>query len=192
MTTYVFRPKDANDPLRLENRILKMPALFSPPKLRQVHAAGYGGTVWHGTLDAAYVQPGDYLACGEDVWFVAAKHPLEAPLCIRTLRRLSFTRPSGSVTAGATLYGGVVRSATPDVLTRWPAAVMADAGGGQIALATSSAVQQMLWTVLLPPQEWLGLQAGDAMRDDLGRFGVVETAERTDLGWHLLVRQSTA
>jgi hypothetical protein len=32
---------------------------------------------------------------------------------------------------------------------------------------------------------------GDLMTDDLGRTGVISSAELTDLGWRMLVRQTT-
>lgn len=191
--TDAYRPLDGADPLRTSNRYLRLPAAFTLPHVRAVRPGGYGAAIWQGLFDAAYTQPGDYLARADGgIWFVAAQLPLEAPLCVRVLRRVSVARPSGPVTAGANLYGGVVRSTAAGVLTNWPAAMFASDGNGQNALATASDMQQGLWSVLLPPLQWLGLLAGDAVTDDLGRSGVVEMADYTELGWRLLVRQSTA
>jgi hypothetical protein len=63
---------------------------------------------------------------------------------------------------------------------------------GQIELATATTLQQAVWSVLLPPIDWLALLPGDTMTDDLGRAGVVEIADFTELGWRLVVRQSTS
>ena len=134
-------------------------------------------------FDAASTRAGDYLVRADGaIWFVAAQLPMQAPLCVRTLRRLSFTRPSGPVGAGANAYGGVDRSAASGVLTNWPAAMATPGTKGQIELATATTLPQAMWSVLLPPVEWLGLLPGDTMTDDLGRAGVVEAAECTGSG----------
>ena len=192
-STDAYRPTDTGDPLRLTNRYLRMPASFTRPALRTVRAGGYGEALWQGVFDATATQPGDYLVRADGaIWFVAARPSIQAPLCVRTLRRLSFARPSGPVSAGANAYGGVARSTASGVLTNWPAAVAAPGAMGQTELATATAVQQVVWSVLLPPLEWLALLSGDMMTDDLGRAGVVEIAEYTELGWRLAVRQSTS
>lgn len=192
-TTDAYRPTDTGNPLRLANRYLQLPTLITRPHLRSVRAGGYGEAFWEGVFDAAYTRPGDYLVRADGaIWFVAAQLPMQAPLCVRTLRRLSFSRPSGPVSVGAASYGGVVRGTASGVLTDWPAAMATPGNSGQIELATATALQQAVWSVLLPPLEWLGLLPGDTMSDDLGRAGVVDVAEYTDLGWRLVVRQSTS
>ncbi len=47
------------------------------------------------------------------------------------------------------------------------------------------------WSVLLPAINGVVFRAGDLMTDDLNRKGVVATAELTELGWRMLVRQAT-
>ncbi len=191
--TDAYRPTDTGDPLRPANRYLQLPASFIRPGLRTVRAGGWGEAFWEGVFDAACTRPGDYLVRADGgIWFVAAQLPMQAPLCVRTLRRLSFTRPSGPVSAGANSYGGVNRSTAVDVLTGWPAAMGTPGAAGQIELATATTLPQAMWMVLLPPLEWLALLPGDTMTDDLGRAGVVEAAECTELGWRLVVRQSTS
>ncbi len=191
--TNAYRPTDTGDPLRPASRFLQLPASFIRPGLRTVRAGGWGEAFWEGVFDAATTQPGDYLVHADGgIWFVAAQLRMQAPLCVRTLRRVSFTRPSGPLSAGANSYGGVNRSAAVEVLTRWPAAMGTPGAAGQIELATATTLPQAVWSVLLPPLEWLALLPGDTMADDLGRAGVVEVAECTELGWRLVVRQSTS
>jgi hypothetical protein len=191
--TDAYRPADRGDPLRPVNRYLRLPAAFIRPRIRTVRAGGYGEAFWEGVFDAAYTQPGDYLVRSDgSIWFVAAQPRMQAPLCVQTLRRLSFTRPSGSMGAGANGYGGVDRRMATDVLTDWPAAMATPGMTGQIELAVATTLPQAVWSVLLPPLEWLALLPGDMMSDDLGRAGVVDTAECTELGWRLVVRQSTS
>jgi hypothetical protein len=179
--------------LRHENRILRLHALFKRPVLRMVRAGGYGEGLWEGTFDARYTQPGDYLVQESgDVWFIAEQLPMQAPLCIRAIRKLSFIRPSSSATAGASGYGGIVVEGMAPLLSGWPAAIGAPDSKGQMELATTGTLPQTLWSVLLPPLTWLGLQPGDVMHDELGRSGVVELAECTSLGWRLGVRQAAS
>jgi hypothetical protein len=192
-TTDAYRPTDKADPLRLTNRYLRLRAAFNRPRIRAVRAGGYGDTLWEGVFDATYTQPGDYLVRADGAtWFVAAQLPIVAPLCVRTLRRLSFVRPSGPVSAGANSYGGVTSGTASVVLTNWPAAMATPDAKGQIELATTTTLPQAVWSVLLPPLEWLALLPGDTMTDDLGRSGVVDSAECTELGWRLAVRQSAS
>jgi hypothetical protein len=163
------------------------------PHLRSVRAGGWGDALWDGVFDARITNAGDYLVRADGaIWFVAAQLPMQAPLCVRTLRRLSFTRPSGPVGAGPNGYGGVDRHAASGVLSNWPAAMATPGTTGQIELATATTLPQAAWSVLLPPVEWLGVLPGDTMTDDLGRAGVVEAAEYTELGWRLVVRQSAS
>jgi hypothetical protein len=188
-----YRPTDSGDPLRPSNRFLRLPAAFTAPRVANAAASRSRDIGWEGVFDAAYTLPGDYLVRDdEQVWFVAAQPAMEPTLCVRARRRLSFSRPSGPVMAGANLYGGVVRSTAARVLTRWPAAMATEGIAGPGALATSSGIPQGTWSILLPPLAWLGLLAGDTMSDDLGRAGVVESADYTELGWRLQVRQATA
>ena len=57
----LFRPRSANDPLDLANRILRLPAAlpldtgFSKPR-------GYGSVVCMGLFDSGATQAGDYLS----------------------------------------------------------------------------------------------------------------------------------
>lgn len=191
--TDAYRPTDAGDPLRATNRYLQLPASFIRPRLRAVRAGGTGEALWEGVFDAAYTRPGDYLVRADGaVWFVASQLPMEVPLCVRTLRRLSFARPCGPASAGANAYGGGTRRTTSAVLTNWPAAMAASGGGGRNELAMATTLLQAVWSVLLPPLEWLALLPGDMMTDDLGRAGVVDAAECTETGWRLVVRQSAS
>jgi hypothetical protein len=188
-----FRPTDGGDPLRPSNRFLRLPASFTAPSVGRAAVSRHGDIGWEGVFDAAYTRAGDYLVCNDgQVWFVAAQPSMEPALCVRARRRLSFSRPSGPVVAGANLYGGVVRSTAAQVLLKWPAAMAIAGITGSGALATSNGIPQGTWSILLPPLNWLGLLAGDTMSDDLGRAGVVESAEYTELGWRLQVRQATA
>lgn len=191
--TDAYRPNGPDDPLQPANRFLQLPASFSRPRQRSVRAGGYGEAFWEGVFDATYTRPGDYLVGADGgIWFVAAQLPMQAALCVRTLRRLSFTRPSGPVRAGANGYGGVARGTASAVLSNWPAAMTTPGAAGQMELATATTLPQVTWSVLLPPLEWLALLPGDSMTDDLGRAGVVTAAECTELGWRLTVRQSAS
>jgi hypothetical protein len=187
-----YRATDRGNPVRPSNRFLRLPASFTAPRTGK-GAAGYGDVGWEGIFDAAYTNPGDYLVREDGaIWFVAVQMAMEPALCVRARRKLSFSRPSGPVTAGANLYGGVVRSTAAQVLTQWPGAVTTTGASGPGALATSGEMPLATWLVLLPPLDWLGLLPGDTMSDDLGRAGVVESTECTELGWRMQVRQATA
>jgi len=46
------------------------------------------------------------------------------------------------------------------------------------------------WSVLLPASGRALIRTGDLLTDDLGRAGVVASAELSELGWRLDVRQA--
>ena len=48
-----------------------------------------------------------------------------------------------------------------------------------------------MWTVLLPSVAGVVLRPADLMTDDLDRTGIVASAEITDLGWRLIVKQAS-
>lgn len=183
----LYRPRGVDDPLHPARRIMRMPASFNPRDPSYGNPGRYGHAVWYGVFDAAYTRAGDYLAGQAGVFFVAAQRPLLPVLCVMTNRTVSVLRPAAPKTAGTNAYGGVVKAAAVPVLGNWPASVLA-AGGRQRGDLPSDSTEPS-WAVLLPalPAE---IRVADVMTDDTGRSFVVASAEESDLGWRLLVRQA--
>jgi hypothetical protein len=103
------------------------------------------------------------------------------------------------VAAGVNSYVGVQQLTASALLSDWPASVLAAGAGGRGALpADAPGVIGGAggWSVLLPASPIGGngvtLRTGDLATDDLGRTGVISTAELTYLGWRLHVRQATS
>ncbi len=189
----LYRPRRGAKPLGLENRVLRLHALFKRPVLRAVRPGGYGKGLWEGTFDARYTRPGDYLVeAGGATWFIAEQLPMQQPLCIRTIRSVSFDRQRVAESPGATGYGGIAAGGAPPLLVDWPAAIAAADGNGETELTEIAVTPQTVWSVLLPPIAWLALRPGDVMRDENGEAGVVEAAESTSLGWRLGVRRAAS
>jgi hypothetical protein len=195
----LFRPHGAGDPLHPSHQLMILPASFAPPDGSWSKPVGYGQAIWHGLFDASYTSPGDYLvrrasrpgAGDGGVWFVAAQQPLLPPLCVKASRVVSLSRAANTLAAGVTGYGAA-EAATTALLTAWPASLLDSGTGGaaQADLPTGAALGS--WTVLLPVLPSIMLRAGDLLRDDLGRNGVVASAELSDLGWRLAVKQTAA
>ncbi|MDE2200929.1 MAG: hypothetical protein KGJ41_18125 [Rhodospirillales bacterium] len=196
----VYRPMPTIPPLSRTNRILRLPAAFTPSGDSFTKAESYGAAEWWCVADAAYLRAGDYLVRAESregaadggVWFVAAIQPLLPVLCVRASRMLSFKRPAAAPAAGANGYGGVQATSLDLLLDAWPASVLAaghNVGSGRVLPSDVASGQ---WVVLLPATPGVMLRSGDLVSDDLGRNGVVGAAEHTDLGWRLHVRQVTS
>jgi hypothetical protein len=77
------------------------------------------------------------------------------------------------------------------LLSGYPASVINAYGAGLNPTDLPGDAPPRAWEVLLPAAPGLVLLNGDLMTDDLGRTGVVSSAELTDLGWRLLVKQTT-
>ena len=148
---------------------------------------------WEGVFDAIYTKPGDILRRREDgaIFFVAAQQPMLPVLCVRALRLVSMFRPASATGVGLNLYGGVVASTDTPLAQGWPASLLPAAGAGTGLANLQSELAPPSWDVLLPTSLRLMLLVGDRLTDDQGRVGVIATAETTDLGTRLNVRQAS-
>ena len=189
-STDAYRPAGAVNPLARANRYLRLSAAFSTTGGTFNQASTYGNSLWYGVFDAAYTRPGDYLVQHAGIWFIAAQQPLLPVLCVRTDRTVSFSRPSGPAQIGANSYGGVALSTARPILENWPASVLGTSGAKPNASLPADSTAAT-WTVMLPQLTEIILRPTDIMTDDLGRSGIVSTAELTALGWRLVVRQSS-
>ncbi len=182
----LHRPRGAGSPLRSSIPSMPMLAHFAPSGAR---TATYGHPLYDGIFDAGRTRPGDYLVADAGTWFIASQGPLQPALCVLAQRVVSFARAQIGGAVGLATYGGLRRANAAPLLTQWPASVISARGGvdraglpGDLNLAG--------WSVLLPAVARIQLRASDLMTDDLGRAGVVTSAELSELGWRLLVRQA--
>jgi hypothetical protein len=194
----LYRPQTASDPMAAGNRTLRLPAMFASP-VRFDAPVGYGDALWEGYFDTGYSRPGDYIVGPDGVFFIASQPRLGPVLCVKTNRVLSFARPAAPATAGVNRYVGVQAAVATALLTDWPASALSAGAGGRGALpADAPGVIGGAggWAVLMPVARVNGarvlLRQGDLVHDDLGRTGVIASAELTDLGWRLHVRQATS
>jgi hypothetical protein len=194
----LYRPCGPAAPLGADKRILRLPAAFASVQGFKV-PVGYGEALWQGVFDAAYSRAGDYVSGPDGVFFIASQPRLGPVLCVRANRVLSFARPAAPPAAGVNGYVGVLPAAAAALLSGWPASVLAGGGAGRGALPGDA--PGLLggaggWAVLLPAVAVAGrtvlLRPGDLAHDELGRSGVVSSAELSDLGWRLHVRQAAS
>lgn len=194
----LYRPLGPNAPMGGGNRLLRLPATFGNP-IGFAAPVGYGEALWEGYFDAGYSRSGDYLAGPDGVFFIASQPRLGPVLCVRSNRVLSFSRPAAPIAAGVNRYVGVQPSVSTPLLMDWPASVLAAGLGGRGPLpADAPGVHGGSggWAVLLPAVRVAGaavlLRPGDLVHDDIGRAGVVASAELTYLGWRLHARQAAS
>jgi hypothetical protein len=189
----LYRPAGPAAPMAAGNRFLRLPAAFASPRGFTV-PVGYGEALWEGYFDAAYSLAGDYLSGCDGVFFIAAQPRLGPLLCVKTNRTLSLSRPGAPLAGGVNGYVSVQAATAVPLLTGWPASVLAAGSSGRGALPGDA--PGLLggaggWSVLLPAAG-ATLRPGDLAQDDLGRSGVVASAELTGLGWRLHIRQAVS
>jgi hypothetical protein len=183
----LFRPRTPLSPTGSGNAIMTMPALFTPSAGR---SALFGHPLYEGVVDAAYTRPGDYLVGPQLTWFVANQSPLLPVLCVKATRVIGVSRVPVTGAAGLAGYGGLQRASAVTVLAGWPASVVAH-GYGLDRADLPADVPLEGWSILLPPLPAnVILRSGDLVTDDLGRAGIVSSAESSDLGWRLFARQT--
>ncbi|MCC6716813.1 MAG: hypothetical protein IT555_02925 [Acetobacteraceae bacterium] len=187
----VFRPDGPAAPLSPRCLALRMPAAFSAPDGRFARPVAHGQVYWHGVFDAAYTRPGDYIRRADGaVWFIATQQQLLPVLCVRASRVIDVLRPVGPELPGIAPYGG---GGGPDMLLRgWPAGVVAAGGGGVGDADLPDGLAAGGWVLLLPPLPGVAPRAGDLVRDEMGRGGVIAQAELSEPGWRLLVRRAAS
>lgn len=187
IATDAFRAASASTPLALRNRFLRLHVAFHIGKGFDTPAT-HSAPLWQAFLDSAYTRPGDYLVQGAETWFIASQPRLLPVLCVKANRIVSFTRAAQPNRVGPSDYAGMQRAALHPLLTDWPASMLAS-GTARNAMAHLPAdLPAAQWSVLLPAFNGVLLHAGDRMTDDLGRAGIVTSADLTDLGWRLGVR----
>ena len=177
----LYRQAGIVQPVSPGNRLLELPAIFAPFGRRA--GAAYGQSLWSGTFDSSYTQPGDYLSGKSGTYFVASQLPGLDVQCVLTNRVVSIVRPMPAMQGG---YSGFFSTPGDVVITAWPACLLeagGHAGGGKVGETRFGD-----WTLLLPVLPAVP-QIADVVADDLGGAYVVGSAEQSVLGWRLAVRQ---
>lgn len=189
--TDAFRPNGPSNPLSTRNRYLRLHVAFSATPSGFSQTAAHGNALCYGHFDAAYTKPGDYLVQGSGTFFVAAQESLQPVLCVRTNRALTIKRPVAPAGIGGNAYGGLTQDGTTLVLRDWPASVlgMATSGTSHIGLPMDMSLPQ--WTALLPPLSDVTIAAADLVEDEAGMRGIIVSAERSFLGWRMIIRQAS-
>jgi hypothetical protein len=183
----LFRPRGPERPLASENRVMRLPVAFDGGYPGYRRPRGYERAL-RATFDSVAVQVGDYMRGPRGILFVAALPLMLRPLCVLTTAVLDLLRPAGAGAAGLSAYGGVTEDVLAPVLSGWPAQMLSEGAVGRGALPTDGG--QVSWSVLLPPTP-AAIEGSDLVQDAMtGRRYVVRSAEPSELGWRLLVRQT--
>jgi hypothetical protein len=187
-----FRPDGPFDPLKKQNRFLRLHAAFVPAKGGINTADTYGQPLWHGIFDASYIRAGDYLVLGDQTYFIASQAPLLPVLCVAANRTISIARPTLQTSTGSNTYGGFTANGAAPLMDLWPASVLSGnrAGSMDIGLPTDQAAPYQ--SILVPAPADVMLMPDDRISDDIGRSAVVLNAELTSLGWQIAAKTVTA
>jgi hypothetical protein len=186
-----YRPAGPFDPLNKQNRFLRLPAVFVPPKGGSGTTNGYGQPLWHGVFDASYTRAGDYLALGTEIFFIASQAPLLPVLCVLANRTISISRPSIQTAWGTNPYGGFTADSSSALMSLWPASVLGEDRSSSVATGLPTDQTIPYWNILVPAPSGVILTPGDLITDDLGRSAFIAGSELTDLGWRITAKMAT-
>ncbi|WP_146101694.1 hypothetical protein [Rhodopila globiformis] len=186
-----FRPDGPFDPLKRQNRFLRLPAAFVPAKGGVNAADTYGRPLWHGIFDASYTRTGDYLVLESDTYFIASQAPLLPVLCVTTNRTISIARPTLQTSTGENNYGGFTVNGTMPLMELWPASVLSGGRGGSTSVGLPTDQATMYLDILVPAPNGILLLSGDRISDDLGQSAIISSAELTSLGWRITAKMAT-
>jgi hypothetical protein len=181
----VYRPRGPLAPTSSRNRIIKLYASFNSDEVSYRRVAAYGTAEWYGVYDASYTRPGDYMVGASATFFITGQRPVLPVQCVRTNRVITLVRSAAPQNGG---YAGLTSATAVDLLVGWPASILA---AGSRVSANGEATKLASWSLLLPNLP-LNPEAGDIVKDDIARNYVVGSAEQSDLGWRLSIRQVVA
>ena len=178
------RPLDPLAPINALSYRGTLTAKFdADPAFRHIRPADHGKPLYYLLADATEVRPGDYLIADQGAWFIAGIEPNVPPLAVRCNAVVSVARPMNGLAPGLNPYGGRTDATDAPMMAGWPASVLQ--GAGQVAGRADlpGDARQSGREILLPAWPGVVLEAGDLVRDDLGRRYVLAGAEHSALGW---------
>ncbi len=201
-----YRPSGPVDPLSPKNRFLRVQVAFNAEDPKFDRSPRYGEPVFYAVLDAAYTRPGDYLVECESgrTWFIASQMPLLPVVVVQTNRCVWLHRPARPMLPGVNFYSGVNRKMLTRLVSNWPASVLTEKGSGERLGKLSKLpadTRSGSFTILLPEihefssekkaSDSLGevFRIDDLVYDDLDRQYIVASAELSQFGWRLFVRE---
>jgi len=182
----LYRPHGVDEPLSAERRVLRLFAAFDLGDPGYRRPRGYERGL-RGTFDSDSTRVGDYLRGPRGVIFIAMLPPLQRPLCVMANDTVDVLRPEGPDLAGLNGYGGVREPRLRSVLRGWPASLLSSGGDKPGTLPDDGGLGG--WSVLMPPTP-AEISGSDLIRNRNGRRFIVRSAERSDLGWRLNVREA--
>lgn len=184
-TTTIYRPSTPANPIAPENIAGTMLASFNTSaKFDAVKPSLYPSPIYYGLFDRTTTLPGDYLANGETIYFIASQDLNQSTMCVECNATVSFFRPDadGGSNFGALPPGAQTPATDSPMMSGWPASVLIKTRGeaGQALLPGDPKLA--LFETLLP--EWPGcvLRTSDLMTDDDGRRFVLSAVEYSELG----------
>jgi hypothetical protein len=186
-----FRPTGPDNPLSSQNRFLRLPATFISSGGRERRTNGYGDPMWQGIFDGSYTRVSDYLVTPDAIFFVVSQDHLLPILCVRTNRTICIMHPSMQTNIANNAYGGYTSGSSTMLMNQWPASVLGENKSGRSVADLPTDQMVPYWNVLVPSVTGVVLSPGDIITDDLGRTGLINSSELTNLGWRISAKMAT-
>lgn len=186
-----FRPAGVDNPLSSQNRFLRLPATFISSGGDEGRTNSYGNALWQGIFDASYTRVSDYLVTPAGTFFVASQDHLLPILCVRTNRTICIMHPSMQTNIANNTYGGYTSGRSTTLMNHWPASVLGENKSSHSAADLPTDQLIPYWNVLVPSVLGVVLSTGDIITDDLGRTGMINGSELTNLGWRISAKMAT-
>ena len=99
--------------------------------------------------------------------------------------------PSMQINVANNTYGGYTSGRSTTLMNQWPASVLGENKSSHSAADLPTDQLIPYWNVLVPSVLGVVLSTGDIITDDLGRTGVINGAELTNLGWRISAKMAT-
>ena len=100
-------------------------------------------------------------------------------------------QPSIQINIANNTYGGYTSGSSTTLMNQWPASVLGENKSSQSAAGLPTDQMVPYWNVLVPSVAGVVLSPGDIITDDLGRTGVINGSELTNLGWRISAKMAT-
>jgi hypothetical protein len=170
----IYRPAGTDNPITASTLIDSTYAHFTPSG-NYTQFNSYGNSTWQAMLDGNKVSVGDYLVGEPGTFFIASKQKILPIMAVSCNRTVSLTQ--GGVSA---------------VAINWPASVLKDAVRGDITIEEIPGnPANPSWMMLMPEVNGITPEVADLVSDELLRVYLIDSAEISDLGWRIVMKQSS-
>jgi hypothetical protein len=187
-----YRPADAQCPIDLKNRFLRLAVAYVLPGGSVGSPSGFAVPFRQAWADWSYLQVGDYLAGPEGTVFVAEIEPPKPMLVVMTNAEVSLSRPAAPALAGLNPYGASLPGTEEVLMSGFPASLLMGGSVDKTRAGLADDTKLPGFVCLMPASAGVQPFVADSVTDATGARYLVNAVERLNGVWRLSMNQAVS